>query len=84
MTNRAGSPRVSRRWALWGAAIGAGIPLPFLGPELVRRLHHAALGGRGETALWGEPLFYLVVLALPLSAVGYAAGRVLVRRAGGA
>jgi len=79
MTNLPASPRVSRPWARWGAAIGACVPLPFLGPELVRRLLHAAHGGRGETAAWGEPLFYIVVFALPLSAIGYAVGRALTR-----
>ena len=79
MTNRQPSPRVSRPWALWGAVIGASVPLPVLGPELVRRLLHVAHGGRGETASWGEPLFYIVVLALPLSAIGFAVGRALGR-----
>jgi hypothetical protein len=74
------SARVSRPWAQLGAVIGACIPLLFLGPELVRRLVHVAQGGRGETAAWGEPVFYIIVSALPLSAIGYAVGRVLGRR----
>ncbi len=80
MTNRQVSPRVSRPWALWGAAIGACVPLPLLGSELIRRILHVAHGGRGETAVWGEPLFYIVVLAIPLSAIGYAVGRMLDRK----
>ena len=70
---------MSRTWAKVGLALGMLVPLFYLGPELVHRLLHAARGGRGESALWGEPLFYMVLLALPLSAIGYLVGRAIDR-----
>jgi hypothetical protein len=77
MKNRTALPKVTYSWALLGAAIGACLPFLLLGPELVHRLSHIARGGRGESANWGEPLFYIVLLALPLSAIGYVVGRAL-------
>lgn len=77
MKNQTKSPKTTRGRARWGAIIGIGIPFLYLGPELVRRLLHAAQGGRGESAIWGEPLFYIVLLALPLAAIGYLVGRAL-------
>ena len=73
------SARMSRPWAKVGLTLGMLVPLFYLGPELVHRLMHAARGGRGESALWGEPLFYMVLLALPLSAIGYLVGRAIDR-----
>ena len=71
------SAGMSRPWAKVGLALGMLVPLFYLGPELVHRLLHAARGGRGESALWGEPLFYMVLLALPLAAIGYLVGRAI-------
>ena len=73
------SARMSWPWAKVGLVLGMFVPLFYLGPELVHRLLHAARGGRGESALWGEPLFYMVLLALPLAAIGYFVGRVIDR-----
>ncbi len=72
--------RVQRRFALVSTAIGACIPLLLLGSELFHRLIHSARGGRGESAAWGEPLFYIVLLAVPLAGVGYFVGRWLESR----
>lgn len=69
----------SLAWPKAGALVGLFISLIFLGPELLHRLVHVAQGGRGESANWGEPLFYLVLLAPPLSALGYLIGRVVAR-----
>jgi hypothetical protein len=80
MVNRPVPPIHARRWAWWGAGIGACVPFLFLGPELLRRVVHVAQGGRGETAVWGEPLFYIAILALPLAALGYAVGKTLEKR----
>jgi hypothetical protein len=42
--------------------------------EFVRRLTHALRGGTGETAIWGEPLFYIPLMAIhyffPWGAIG--------------
>ncbi len=46
-------------------------------PELIRRVSHVAGGGRGETAVWGEPCFYLVVMAFTYGGVGALAGAAL-------
>ncbi|WP_412480654.1 hypothetical protein [Azonexus sp. IMCC34839] len=40
-------------------------------------MRHVLLGGQGETANWGEPLFFMIVSAIPLSAIGYAIGRAI-------
>ena len=77
MTRYRAAPKASRPWARAGLAIGVFVPLLYLGPELIRRLLHAVHGGRGESAMWGEPLFYIVLLALPLSAIGYFVGRAI-------
>jgi hypothetical protein len=63
-----------------GAAIGACIPFLLLGSELFHRIVHSARGGRGESAAWGEPLFYIVLLAVPLAGIGYLVGRRLESR----
>ena len=81
MKNRKTSQKIGLPWATVGAAVGACFPLLLLGSELVHRLVHAAHGGRGESANWGEPLFYIVLLAAPLAAIGYFVGRALQSRA---
>ena len=50
---------------------------PEMLPEMFRRLSWAAGGGMGETAVWGEPLFYLIVSACIYGAVGAVMGTVL-------
>jgi hypothetical protein len=77
MTIRPVLGKAPRSWALFGAAIGACVPLIYLGPELVRRMIHVGNGGQGETANWGEPFFYFFVIALPLTAIGYVVGKAL-------
>ena len=47
---------------------------------MFHRIVHSARGGRGESAAWGEPLFYIVLLAVPLATVGYFVGRVFESR----
>lgn len=74
------SRKIRLSWALAGAAIGACVPLFLLGSEFFHRIVHSARGGRGESAAWGEPLFYIVLLAVPLAAVGYFVGRVFESR----
>lgn len=75
------SQKVGLPWAWVGAAVGACFPLLLLGSELIHRLVQSAHGGRGESAAWGEPLFYIALLAVPLAAAGYFVGRVFESRA---
>lgn len=39
-------------------------------PDFFSRLHAAATGGVGESALWDEPLFYMVIIGIPAGLVG--------------
>ena len=72
--------KARRPFALVGAAIGACVPLLLLGSELFHRFIHSVRGGRGESAAWGEPLFYIALLAVPLAGIGYLVGRRLESR----
>ena len=69
------SPFGLRPWARAGLLVGVGLSVWWMGPELLYRLRHVLHGGQGETANWGEPLFFMIVSAIPLSAIGYAIGR---------
>jgi hypothetical protein len=64
-------------WMVRGVLAGVAVPTLWLAPELVSRITHAVSGGRGEGAIWGEPLFYMVMLWLPAGLAGLAAGTVL-------
>ena len=61
----------------------AGLLLGLFGPtalfwvELIRRIAWAAGGGRGETADWGEPLFYIVLIGIPGGIAGVFIGVIL-------
>ena len=79
MTKYRSSEKIARPWAKVGLALGVVVPLLYLGPVLIRRLLHALHGGRGESAMWDEPLFYIVLMALPLAAIGYFVGRAIDR-----
>lgn len=81
MKNIETSQKARLPWARLGAAVGACFPLLLLGSELFHRLVHSVQGGRGESAAWGEPLFYIVLLAVPLAAAGYFVGRSFESRA---
>lgn len=48
-----------------GLALGGGSMIG----DFVRRLHWSLTGGGGESADWGEPLFYLVLMGVPLGLV---------------
>ena len=72
--------KTSLPWPQLGAAIGACTPLFLMGTELFHRIVHSARGGRGESADWGEPLFYIALLAVPLAGIGYFVGRRLESR----
>jgi len=62
------------RGFLLGAASGILVAVVKFGPEMLpemfRRLSWTAGGGMGETAGWGEPLFYLIVSACIYGGVG--------------
>lgn len=58
----------------WGLVTGIAIAILLFSPELIRRLLWWKRGGGGETAMWGEPLFYMIILALPLALVGAMVG----------
>lgn len=53
--------------------VSCGLVFPLM-MEFVRRLKHALGGGVGETAMWGEPLFYIPLMAIhyffPWGAIG--------------
>jgi len=57
------------RWGVAGAAIGAAIPAIVLVPWSLLRIVMPTSDGD-----WGEPIFYLVVIGLPLALVGAVTG----------
>ena len=72
-------PQHHRRWAigLWVAAgfvAGVIIASVNIWPDFFKRFQWAASGGGGESAMWGEPLFYMVILGVPGGLVGAAIG----------
>ena len=60
-----------------GTASGFLVAVVECGPDLFKRLSWAAGGGRGETADWGEPLFYMIIFACIYGAIGATLGTVL-------
>jgi hypothetical protein len=71
------SPAAKHRALYWGLAIGIAVPALLLGPELIRRLLWWKRGGAGEGAVWGEPLFHVMVLAAPPAVLGATAGAIV-------
>jgi hypothetical protein len=63
-------------WMVHGLLVGVALPTIALAPEVMARMIHAAFGGGGESAVWGEPLLYMVILWLPAGLAGWAAGTV--------
>ena len=59
-------------WSLGGFVIAALIGCADILPDFFSRLHVAATGGVGESALWDEPLFYMVIIGIPAGLVGAA------------
>jgi hypothetical protein len=57
-------------WSLGGFIIAASIACADILPDFFRRLHWASTGGVGESAVWGEPLFYMAILGIPAGLVG--------------
>ena len=57
-------------WSLGGFVIAASIACADILPDFFRRLHWALSGGVGETAVWGEPLFYMAIIGIPAGLVG--------------
>ncbi len=74
------TPSWSPSWrsgAVLGLLVGALIPnVPIL-LELLKRFQWSRGGGRGESADWGEPLFYLIVLGVRSGLAGAVVGAVL-------
>jgi hypothetical protein len=64
-------------WMARGVVAGIAVPTLWLAPEVVSRIAHAASGRGGGSALWDEPLFYMVMLSLPAGLAGLATGTVL-------
>lgn len=66
-------PHFVLKWALRGAAVGVAISVLYvpLGLELVL---NAFRGVGGESADWGEPLFYMVLLGVQFGAFGCVVG----------
>jgi hypothetical protein len=63
--------------ALFDFLIGLAIGGHSMFPDLFNRIVHAWNGGTGQSADWGEPLFYLVIIGVPLGALGAGIGVVL-------
>ncbi len=59
-------------WSLGGFVIAALIGCAGILPDFFSRLHVAATGGVGESALWDEPLFYMVIIGIPAGLAGAA------------
>jgi len=57
-------------WSLGGFILAASIRCADMLPELLRRLHVAFTGGVGESAVWGEPLFYMAIVGIPAGLLG--------------
>ena len=57
-------------WMAAGFIAGAAIPCAYMWPEFQKRLQWASSGGDGESAVWGEPLFHMVVLGIPAGLLG--------------
>ncbi len=57
-------------WSLGGFIVAASIACADILPDFFRRLHWAMSGGVGETAVWGEPLFYMAIMGIPAGLVG--------------
>jgi uncharacterized protein (DUF2062 family) len=57
-------------WSLGGFIIAASIACADILPDFFRRLHWAWNGGVGESAVWGEPLFYMAILGIPAGLIG--------------
>jgi hypothetical protein len=61
-----------------GFVLGALIPCIDMFPEFAKRLSWAHAGGSGESAAWGEPLFYMLILGFSAGMVGALTGIVLI------
>lgn len=57
-------------WSLVGFIIAASIACADILPDFFRRLQWAMNGGAGETAVWGEPLFYMAIMGIPAGLLG--------------
>lgn len=57
-------------WSFGGFIVAAFIPCATILPDFFRRLHWALTGGVGESAVWGEPLFYMAIMGIPTGLVG--------------
>jgi hypothetical protein len=58
-------PWVTASWVLAGTLSGAAFASAGILPDFLQRVRLAFQRGGGESADWGEPLFYLVVLGVP-------------------
>ena len=64
--------------AVVGAFVGLIMSAGSLFPEFFHRLRWSWSGGGGETADWGEPLFYIVIMGVPAAALGAAVAAALI------
>jgi len=76
-------PRGAFMIKLVGFVVGAAIPVVYMWPELAKRWRWAAGGGGGESAAWGEPLFYMFFLGLPAGIVGVIVAAAILRLSNG-
>ena len=60
-----------------GFIAGAVVPCVRMWPELSKRWHWASGGDGGESADWGEPLFYMLIQSIPAGLIGGAMALVI-------
>lgn len=77
---------IEPKWTGWpfargawvGFVLGALIPCALMFPEFAKRSAWARGGGGGESAVWTEPLFYMVILGLQSGLIGAVVGVLLI------
>ena len=65
--------QTSKGFVLCGAMgflLGVLISTVEIWPEVFQRLRFSLSGGGGESAEWGEPLFYVAIVGVPWEGVG--------------
>ena len=67
----------SHRTLYVGLAVGIAIPILLLGRDLIARVRWSEQGGVGEGAIWGEDVFYMIALGVPLAILGATAGAII-------
>jgi hypothetical protein len=70
MTTELKSRLLVALWVLAGELMGMAMACAGVWPDFSRRVYWAWNGGGGESADWGEPLFYMMVMGIPAGLLG--------------